>query len=98
MKILKFSFQTFYKTFSREASPEAAAWLKATLAVELRDDGDCKFSGSDSGEKCLDLGYIWIKYNILSIHFTISQTQMHLWAIMIGWAMFLSLAKGQFEK
>lgn len=37
----------FCKTFSRDASPEAAASLKAIIAVELRDDGDDKFSGSD---------------------------------------------------
>ena len=58
MKILKTSVQMFCKTLGREASPEAAAGPKATVAVELRDDGDYKLSSSDNGEKCLDLGYI----------------------------------------
>lgn len=73
----------FCKTFSKERSLEAAACLKVTVANELRNDGDYNFSGSDNGEKCLDLGYIWINYKILSIDFTISQTQMHFWAFMI---------------
>lgn len=56
----------FYKTFSREASPEAAATLKVTVAVELRDDGGYKFSGNHNGEKV----WIWdiFKLSISPIH------------------------------